>query len=405
MTPPLALAMNATPPSAPSVPVSAGNSSSDGKSPSAFAAPLQQARQQQSAQRPSTSTHTASTANASTTPSPSTPSTAAAASTSTPTSKPWNPAGEDAKNNDKQATSTDANPPTSAAAAMLALLGQSIPANAAPVPAASGSGNAAAASTAVTATAIQVSGMPSLPLAGAAQASAQPDADDSVDASKANGGLKDSALSALAGDADDDTTPMTTTGLAAVAKLATASQATPATASQNDRSDPLDALRNLTAPFVQAQPSAQIAATPHAMTMNASVGTPSFAQELGQHVAWLGGQDIKEARITLHPEDLGQLEVKVSVLHDHVDVSFIAQHPNAVHAVQQTLSQLDSMLAHHGLSLGQAQVEQGNHGGGAGQGATPGSAGSSDAGAADDGDVAQVVAPVVQALGLLDTFA
>jgi flagellar hook-length control protein FliK len=399
MTPPLALAANVTPPSAPSVPASAGNSSSDGRSPSAFAAPLHQARQQQSAQRPSASTHAASTANASTSPSSSTTSTAAAASTSTPTSKPWNPAGKDSKDDDKQATTTNANPPTSAAAAMLALLGQSIPANAAPTPAAPATSGSESA--AVTASTLQVSGMPGMPLSGTTQASAQADADDTADASTATDGLQDSALSALAGDADDDTTPMTT---AAGAKLATATQTTPATSPQGDRSDPLDALRNLTAPFVQAQASAPIAATPHAMTMNASVGTPSFAQELGQHVAWLGGQDIKEARITLHPEDLGQLEVKVSVQHDHVDVSFIAQHPNAVHAVQQTLSQLDSMLAHHGLTLGQAQVEQGNHGG-AGQGATPGSSGSGDAGAADDGDVAQVATPVVQALGLLDTFA
>ncbi len=402
MTP--AIAVNATPPSAPSGPASAGNSASDGHSPSAFSTPLQQARQQQSAQRSSTSTHTASTANASTATSSSTVST----TTSTVTGKSWNPAGDNAKDDGKQTTSTNPNPPTDAAAAMLALLGQSIPANAAPTPAAPAGGSpesAAATGAAVTATAMQVSGMPGMPMSGAAQASAQPDADDAVDAPNATDGLKDNALSALLGDADDDTTPASMTGTDAGAKLLNASQATATTSSQGDKSDPLDALRNLTTPFGQTQASVQAAATPHALTMNASAGTPSFAQELGQHVAWLGGQNIKEARITLHPEDLGQLDVKVSVQHDHVDVSFIAQHPNAVHAVQQTLSQLDSMLAHHGLTLGQTQVGQGNNGGGGGQGASPGSAAAGDARATDDGDVAQVAAPVVQALGLLDAFA
>ena len=41
-----------------------------------------------------------------------------------------------------------------------------------------------------------------------------------------------------------------------------------------------------------------------------------------------------------------------------VDVTFAAQHPAAVHALQQTLPQLDALLAQHGLSLGQADVGQ-----------------------------------------------
>ncbi len=405
MTPAIAVAANVTPPSAPSVPASAGKSSPDGNSPSAFAAPLQQARQQQSAQRPSSSTSTASPSDAPASASSSAASTTTSAAASTTTGKSWHPAGDDAKDDSKPSKSTIA--PTEVAAAMLALLGHSIPANAAPTPAVPANGaaeGAPATSAAVTATTLQVAGMPGLPMPVAAQASAQADADAAADSSKATDSLKDSALSALAGDAGDDTTTATATAPGADAKLVNAAQATAATPIQSDKSDPLEALRNLTTPFVQAQAPLQ-AAAPHAMTMNASVGTPSFAQELGQHVAWLGGQNIKEARITLHPEDLGQLDVKVSVQHDHVDVSFIAQHPNAVHAVQQTLSQLDSMLAHHGLTLGQAQVGQGNHGRGAGQGASPGSAATGDAVATDEGAVAQVAAPVVQALGLLDMFA
>jgi flagellar hook-length control protein FliK len=289
---------------------------------------------------------------------------------------------------------------------MLALLGQSIPANATPTSATTGggAGGAASAST-VTAATLHATGMPGMPTVGVAAGSAQPDgdADDEVDGSNATGDLKGGALSALADAADDDATPNTTALLGAGAKLADAWQGSAATA-KSDHSDPLDALRNLAAPFTQAQAPVQSAAALHVASMNSSVGTPAFAQELGQQVAWMGGQNIKEARITLHPEDMGQLDVKVSVSQNHVDVSFIAQHPNAVHAVQQTLSQLDSMLAHHGLTLGQAQVGQGNSGG-AGQGASSGSAAGGDASATDEGDVSSVVAPVVQALGLLDTFA
>jgi len=111
--------------------------------------------------------------------------------------------------------------------------------------------------------------------------------------------------------------------------------------------------------------------------------SPQFSQELGEQIAWMSSAagDVKEARIKLHPEELGSMDVRVNVDGGKVNVAIIAQHPAAVHAVQQTLSNLDTMLAHHGLSLGQAEVNQGGaqqNGGqqGSGQG---GSADSADA--------------------------
>ncbi|MGN6480776.1 flagellar hook-length control protein FliK [Luteibacter sp.] len=111
--------------------------------------------------------------------------------------------------------------------------------------------------------------------------------------------------------------------------------------------------------------------------------SPQFSQELGEQIAWMSSAagDVKEARIKLHPEELGSMDVRVNVDGGKVNVAIMAQHPAAVHAVQQTLSNLDTMLAHHGLSLGQAEVNQGGaqqNGGqqGSGQG---GSADSADA--------------------------
>ncbi len=88
----------------------------------------------------------------------------------------------------------------------------------------------------------------------------------------------------------------------------------------------------------------------------------AFAQELGQQLAWFVGHDVKQARIRLHPEELGSLDLKISVQHNRVDVVFQAQHPGAVTAVQQGLPQLDQMLAQHGLSLGHADVGQQDRG-------------------------------------------
>lgn len=116
-----------------------------------------------------------------------------------------------------------------------------------------------------------------------------------------------------------------------------------------------DASPNVALPAAPATPA--LPATP-VLQLPSPVGTQAFAQDLGQQVAWLGGQGIKQARIRLHPEELGSLDVKVSVTHGRVDVVFSAQHPGAVAAVQQSLPQLDHMLAQHGLSLGHAEVGQ-----------------------------------------------
>lgn len=108
----------------------------------------------------------------------------------------------------------------------------------------------------------------------------------------------------------------------------------------------------------QVLPANTPVSSPAALQSTQVAGTPAFANELGQQIAWMSNGDIKEASIRLHPEDMGQLDVKISVHQNRVDVAFAAQHPAAVQAVNQTLTQLDTMLAHHGLQLGQAQVGQ-----------------------------------------------
>jgi flagellar hook-length control protein FliK len=111
-------------------------------------------------------------------------------------------------------------------------------------------------------------------------------------------------------------------------------------------------------------PAAQLATLPalgagtHMLAMAAPLGSDGFHQELATQVNWLAGQDVKQARIRIHPEDLGPIDLKVSVSHDHVDVVFSVQHPGTVQALQQSLPQLGQMLAQHGLSLGHAEVGQ-----------------------------------------------
>ncbi|MEW9572811.1 flagellar hook-length control protein FliK [Rhodanobacter sp. Si-c] len=147
-------------------------------------------------------------------------------------------------------------------------------------------------------------------------------------------------------------------------------------------------------------PTAQAPALPQ-LQLSSSPGSSGFADELGQQVVWLGQQDIQQAKIRLHPEDLGSLDVQLSVSHGRVDVVFSAQHPAAVTAVQQSLPQLDHMLAQHGLSLGHAEVGQQQSGGGQARGE-----GHAAAAVDEIGEANGTGTPVAASrIGLLDAFA
>ena len=146
-------------------------------------------------------------------------------------------------------------------------------------------------------------------------------------------------------------------------------------------------------------PAATTHAAPVSVPISAPVGSHAFAQELGQQVSWFVGQDVKQARIRLHPEELGSLDLKISVNHGRVDVAFHAQHPGAVTAVQQSLPQLDQMLAQHGLSLGHAEVGQHDRGEQSGRGDRD-----ERASEIDEVHGPGQVTPLAQ-LGLVDAFA
>lgn len=189
-----------------------------------------------------------------------------------------------------------------------------------------------------------------------------------------------------------------------VANLAAAlgnSALAPATGDADTHKDHgLEALALATTP---APASASTTPALPQLQLSSPPGSPGFAGELGQQVLWLGQQDIREAKIRLHPEDLGSLDVHLSVSHDRVDVVFSAQHPAAVTAVQQSLPQLDHLLARHGLSLGHAEVgQQQNRGDERGHGE-----GRSASPTTDEIDAVHTTAlPVTTGrIGLLDAFA
>lgn len=267
----------------------------------------------------------------------------------------------------------------SVASAMLALLGQAMPA-------------AASAATGGAAKVLAASG---LKTSAAQSTGPQLTVDPSADG-LAEGDATSTAATTGA------TANVTTRAADALAQSLAGAQPFKLAKSDSDSSK-LQDLNSLLMAAPQPSTSTSLTAT-HALSIASPAGSAAFAQELGQQVAWLGNQDVKQAKIRLHPEDLGQVDVKVSVQHNgQVDVTFAAQHPAAVHALQQTLPQLDTLLAQHGLSLGQADVGQQQAGGDGKSGSSFGSGTGSDAIDGAEG-VAERPASVV-AMGLLDAFA
>lgn len=165
----------------------------------------------------------------------------------------------------------------------------------------------------------------------------------------------------------------------------------------------LDSASAMAQAVALSAPGARAASlTMHVLQLQSPVGSHAFSHDLGQQVAWLGGQDLKQARIRLHPQELGQLDVSVSVTQGRVDVVFSAQHPAAVLAVQQSLPQLGHLLAQHGLQLGHAEVGQHER-----SDQRPHGRAASNVTALANADEAHIgdLSPVLGAIGLLDTFA
>jgi flagellar hook-length control protein FliK len=183
----------------------------------------------------------------------------------------------------------------------------------------------------------------------AANANNDDDDDDSVSASGSNASSAQSA---------GDATQALASTLSVAGHVSAAANTLPVTGNATGSTSDLTALSGVVGASAVATPAGTTSTATHALSVDAQVGSSSFAKELGQQVTWLSGQDIKQAQIKLNPQDLGPLDVKVSVEHGRVDVAFVAQHPDTVAAVQQGMDQLHQMLSGQGLSLGQATVGQ-----------------------------------------------
>lgn len=92
--------------------------------------------------------------------------------------------------------------------------------------------------------------------------------------------------------------------------------------------------------------------------LRSAVGSPRWAEELGSRLVLMTTRGSQEGSLTLSPEHLGPLEVRISMSQNTAQVWFGAQHADTRAALAEALPRLREMFAEAGLSLGHAGVSQ-----------------------------------------------
>ncbi|RYZ94937.1 MAG: flagellar hook-length control protein FliK [Moraxellaceae bacterium] len=81
------------------------------------------------------------------------------------------------------------------------------------------------------------------------------------------------------------------------------------------------------------------------------VGQPQWSQAVGEKVLWLAAQNVSAAEIHLNPENLGPVQVKVSVNQEQTTVNFTSHHAAVREVLDQNLGRLRDMFSEQGLNL------------------------------------------------------
>lgn len=92
------------------------------------------------------------------------------------------------------------------------------------------------------------------------------------------------------------------------------------------------------------------------LKMSIRFGQPGWAEQLVERAANLAGQNIKQAEVQLNPQELGSINIKISVSQEQAAVTFAAQNAQVREAIDQTLHRLRDAFESSGLELVQADV-------------------------------------------------
>lgn len=107
-----------------------------------------------------------------------------------------------------------------------------------------------------------------------------------------------------------------------------------------------------------ARPSVPVAqAAPVIVPLPLDAQSPELAADLAEHIAWQIDDGIGEARIELHPAELGALTVRIETQGDRASVHIVAAEAATRTLLSQALPQLRELLGSSGLQLARSHIE------------------------------------------------
>ena len=111
--------------------------------------------------------------------------------------------------------------------------------------------------------------------------------------------------------------------------------------------------------FGTSQPSVASTSAPVIAQMTIPPQNPSWGEVVGDRLQWMANQNIQEAKIRLHPQELGQLDVHIQVGKDQqTTIAFSTPHAQVREALETAIPRLREMFGENGLTLGDVNVSQ-----------------------------------------------
>lgn len=83
---------------------------------------------------------------------------------------------------------------------------------------------------------------------------------------------------------------------------------------------------------------------------------PAWSSDFGQKLLWLAGNDRQVAQLSLHPPQLGSIDIILNVNKDSADAHFVSPNADVRGTIEAAVPRLREMFALAGIDLGQVSV-------------------------------------------------
>ncbi len=138
-------------------------------------------------------------------------------------------------------------------------------------------------------------------------------------------------------------------------------------------------------------------------SMQSDINQAQWKAEVAEKIAWFSARNISRAEIRLDPPELGSLQIKIQLNQEQAQVTINSPHASVREALDQTSARLREMFQEQGLDL--ADVNVGGEGTQQRSDDQETLAGHMEGDSDELGEAESGVQPVIQRLGLVDSYA